>query len=166
MVIGTSCLLVGQSENPLASAMGITVTMPGTSHSGPLPPLTEEQTRVRDGLTKDLERLAGEIGERNLSLPIAYAEAARFVEGRLTDASHEVRRQTYEVKGRPCVNLVAEIPGKGRADEIVVIGAHYDSAPWTPGANDNGSGTVPCQTAWKARAGQTTGRSGSAVIPV
>ncbi|MDZ4734587.1 MAG: M28 family peptidase [Nitrospirota bacterium] len=142
MVIGTSCLLVGQSENPLASAMGITVTMPGTSHSGPLPPLTEEQTRVRDGLTKDLERLAGEIGERNLSLPIAYAEAARFVEGRLTDASHEVRRQTYEVKGRPCVNLVAEIPGKGRADEIVVIGAHYDSAPWTPGANDNGSGTV------------------------
>ena len=35
-----------------------------------------------------------------------------------------------------------ERPGKTRPDEIVLIGAHYDSALGAPGANDNGSGTA------------------------
>ncbi len=134
--------VMAQSQSPLASIMGAAVDMPGESHRGPLPPLNDEQIRVRDGLQKDLERLAGQIGERNTLHPVAYAEAARFVERRLAGAGYAVDRQSYEVKGRPIVNLVAEIKGGGRADEIVVIGAHYDSAPGTPGANDNGTGTV------------------------
>jgi hypothetical protein len=139
----SSCYLVlGQSEQPLASLMGATVVMPGATHAGPLPPLNDAATQVRDRLQKDLGRLAGEIGERNLSRPVAYAEAMRFVEGRLAAAGYEVQRQTFEVKGRPCVNLVAERKGTIAAEGIVVIGAHYDSAPGTPGANDNGSGTV------------------------
>jgi Zn-dependent M28 family amino/carboxypeptidase len=31
---------------------------------------------------------------------------------------------------------------KGRTDEIVVLGAHYDSVQGSPGANDNASGTA------------------------
>jgi len=34
------------------------------------------------------------------------------------------------------------VPGGARAEEIVVVGAHYDSARGTPGANDNGSGVA------------------------
>jgi hypothetical protein len=136
------CCVLGQSTHPVAAILGIEVTMPGASHAGPLPPLTDEQTRMKDGLERDLTRLAGEIGERNTRRPIAYAEAMRFVEGRLAAAGQDVSRQTYDVKGRPCSNLVVEMVGKAKADEIVVIGAHYDSAPGTPGANDNGSGTV------------------------
>lgn len=130
------------AEQPLASLMGATVVMPGASHAGPLPPLTGVQAEVRNSLQKDLGRLAGEIGERNLTRPVAYAEAMRFVEGHLAATGYDVQRQTYEVKGRPCVNLIAERKGTKTADDIVLIGAHYDSAPGTPGANDNGSGTV------------------------
>jgi Zn-dependent M28 family amino/carboxypeptidase len=36
-------------------------------------------------------------------------------------------------------NLAVEIPGKTRPDEIVLVGAHYDSVSLCPGANDNGS---------------------------
>ena len=37
-------------------------------------------------------------------------------------------------------NVLADTPG-GRADRMVVVGAHLDSVPEGPGINDNGSGT-------------------------
>ena len=47
-----------------------------------------------------------------------------------------------ELKGRECYNLEVEIIGSEKPDEIVVIGAHYDSLEGTTGANDNGSGVA------------------------
>ena len=49
------------------------------------------------------------------------------------------QRQTYRAGGHEVSNLIAELPGSGRADEIVVVGAHYDTVPTTPGADDNAS---------------------------
>ena len=43
----------------------------------------------------------------------------------------------------PGVNIIGQLPGRytgSRDDEIVLIGAHYDSEDTTPGVNDNGSG--------------------------
>ena len=39
-------------------------------------------------------------------------------------------------------NIEAELTGTVRADEILVLGAHYDSVEGCPGANDNGSGVA------------------------
>ncbi len=46
-------------------------------------------------------------------------------------------------------NVVAELPGSTASEEVVVIGAHYDSVNWqgnpgsaAPGADDNASGTA------------------------
>src|SRR5262249_20757353 len=39
-------------------------------------------------------------------------------------------------------NLVAVIPGGARAQEIVVVGAHYDTVSDCPGADDNTSGVA------------------------
>jgi Zn-dependent M28 family amino/carboxypeptidase len=38
--------------------------------------------------------------------------------------------------------LEVEIPGVEKPDEIVIVGAHYDSAFSSRGANDNGSGST------------------------
>ena len=121
---------------------GVFIDMPGESFRGPLPELTAKQQQVRDRLRADLEHLAGKIGERNLAHSEAYARATQFLEDRMADAGHKVRRQVFQVKGRPCVNLEVEIQGGTRAKEIIVIGAHYDSAQGTTGANDNGTGVV------------------------
>jgi Zn-dependent M28 family amino/carboxypeptidase len=43
------------------------------------------------------------------------------------------------VGGEEVANFVAELPGGRRRDEIVVVGAHYDTVPGTPGADDNAS---------------------------
>jgi Zn-dependent M28 family amino/carboxypeptidase len=39
-------------------------------------------------------------------------------------------------------NLEVELAGSSQADEIIVVGAHYDSVVGCPGANDNGSGVA------------------------
>ncbi|HUY31842.1 MAG TPA: M28 family peptidase [Pirellulales bacterium] len=113
------------------------------SYQGPLPELTAEQTVLRDELRRDVDILARQIGERNLGRYQKLVEAAEFIEKSLREAGYErVERQGYDVKGRNCDNLQVELPGTEHADEIVVVGAHYDSVEGTPGANDNGSGTA------------------------
>jgi Zn-dependent M28 family amino/carboxypeptidase len=51
-------------------------------------------------------------------------------------------RQSFPVGDVSCDNLEVEIPGGARRDEIIVVGAHYDSVLGSPGANDNGSGVA------------------------
>jgi Zn-dependent M28 family amino/carboxypeptidase len=41
-----------------------------------------------------------------------------------------------------CWNIEAEIAGSTRPEELVLVGAHYDTVPHCPGANDNASGTA------------------------
>lgn len=123
-------------------------TIPGRSYQGPVPPLTAEQELLRDQLQKDVVRLADEIGDRNVNTRYGnLCKAADFIEKSFLEAGYKVFRQGYEVslynlKGRECYNLEVEIIGSEKPDEIVVIGAHYDSLEGTPGANDNGSGVA------------------------
>lgn len=90
-------------------------------------------------LRKDVESLAGCIGERNTRRYDALLEAERFIEAAFREADLPVSRQGYLADGRRCHNLIAEI-GPGRNTEVIVIGAHYDSIRGGPGANDNASG--------------------------
>ena len=53
-----------------------------------------------------------------------------------------MRRETFEARGVNFHNIEAEKKGTTAPDQIVIVGAHYDSAVSTPGANDNGSGTA------------------------
>jgi hypothetical protein len=43
---------------------------------------------------------------------------------------------------RTPANVIAEIPGTDKADEVVMLGAHYDSWHSGTGATDNGAGSV------------------------
>jgi Zn-dependent M28 family amino/carboxypeptidase len=90
-------------------------------------------------LFRHVDRLAGLIGPRHLGAPRAFKAAADFVEREFADAGYSPTRQTYSVGGQEVANIVAELPGGKRADEIVVVGAHYDSVWTTPGADDNAS---------------------------
>ena len=39
-------------------------------------------------------------------------------------------------------NIIAEIPGSTLAHEVVILGAHFDAVPGSPGADDDGTGTA------------------------
>jgi hypothetical protein len=90
-------------------------------------------------LRAHVDLLAGLIGPRTLAMPRAFHAAAAYVERQLGDAGYDVARQTYSVDGEEVANFIAELPGGRRKDEIVIVGAHYDTVPGTPGADDNAS---------------------------
>ena len=103
------------------------VAMPGESYRGPLPKLTASQRTLRNQLKSDLMRLAGVIGDRNVRHPENYAAAALFLEKSLGEMGYDVERQTYSAGGHPCANLSVTVAGSDQADQIVVVGAHYDT---------------------------------------
>jgi Zn-dependent M28 family amino/carboxypeptidase len=90
-------------------------------------------------LRQDVAQLASRIGERNLKRYEALCEAASFIEQSFGAAGHEAMRQSYEALGKRFTNVEVEIRGNDRGDEVFVVGAHYDTAMGSPGANDNGS---------------------------
>jgi Zn-dependent M28 family amino/carboxypeptidase len=115
------------------------VKMPGESYSGALPPMTSYEMSLRDELVRDVEILAVGIGEGNIWRYSNLTAAADFIEGSLAQAGYKVRRQNYEAEGKTCCNLEVEIKGSNLPEQIVIIGAHYDTVVGSPGANDNAS---------------------------
>jgi hypothetical protein len=120
----------------------VMIRMPGRSHAGPLAPLTEEGRALRDRLAGHVQVLAGKIGERNVWRHDALAAASAWLQEEFRAQGYDVDVQSFEVDGRRVDNVAAERRGVERPDEVVVIGAHYDSVIGSPGANDNATGVA------------------------
>jgi hypothetical protein len=118
------------------------VTMPNRSYSGPFHPLSDEEKLVHDRLKKHVFTIAGEIGERNIWHYSELEAAASYIEGVYSDLGYHATGQAFKVDNLSVRNLEAELKGVLEADEIVIVGAHYDSVIGSPGANDNASGVA------------------------
>ncbi|MHC4224401.1 MAG: M28 family peptidase [Planctomycetota bacterium] len=135
------------------------IGMPGRSHRGPLPPLTAEETASRERLRGHIHTLAVEIGERNVWVPRALARTASYIESQLKALGYSPARQEFEVERLKVSNIEVERKGATLPDEIFVIGAHYDSVPGCPAANDNGSGVAGLLELARAFSGLKPGRT-------
>jgi Zn-dependent M28 family amino/carboxypeptidase len=98
--------------------------MPGTSYQGALD-FTPEETELAARLRAHVEALAAE--QRNVDLE----RPARYIEAQLTGS----RSQEFQSGGRRVRNIET---GSG----AIVVGAHYDTVPGSPGADDNASGVA------------------------
>ncbi len=117
--------------------------MPGRSFRGELPVADDALKSLAVELRRDVATLAEEIGERNIrNRPHELSAAADHIECEFAAAGYAVNPQEYEVNGCNCRNLEVEIRGSVRPEEIVLVGAHYDTVVGTPGANDNTSGVA------------------------
>jgi hypothetical protein len=127
----------------LGVAWWVMIRMPGTSYSGKLPAADARLTALATELRSDVAVLAVDIGERNVrNCPEKLAQAADHIESQFKAAGYKVSRQVYLVSDCKCANVEVELRGSVCPEEIVVIGAHYDTAPGAPGANDNTSGVA------------------------
>ncbi|MDD5200170.1 MAG: M28 family peptidase [Terrimicrobiaceae bacterium] len=79
------------------------------------------------------------LGERSTRLPKALDAAAGFVEREFANGGYDVHRQSFPADGVECRNV--EAIGAGFSPKVphLLLGAHYDSAPGTPGADDDAS---------------------------
>jgi hypothetical protein len=112
--------------------------VPGESHRGPLPALTEDEGRLALSLRRHVEALASR--EHNLFRPAELEAAARYLETALAGMGYAPQQQRFPTRLGEARNIEVEVRGTG--DESIVAGAHYDSVAGAPGANDNGSGVA------------------------
>jgi len=95
----------------------------------------------------DLARLERDV--RRLSVvrhpeadPEALEAAAAFIESELAATGLTTLRQPFQWKERSFDNVVGVREGSDPSRPWVVVGAHFDSTPSTPGADDNASGVA------------------------
>jgi Zn-dependent M28 family amino/carboxypeptidase len=136
-----------------------TIRMPGVTFAGPLPPLRPDQEALRDRLRRHVHVLATEIGERGVAKPAAAVRAAAYLEAELNAMGYTVAAQEYNAHGQRWRNLEATFRGSAQADQIIVVGGHYDTAEGAPGADDNGSGVAGVLELARSFAGKPAART-------
>jgi hypothetical protein len=125
----------------VAALVYAATSMPGRSQRGALVSATSAETKLESELRHHVEALCAQ-GPRNVDVPLALSAAAVYIQRAFESAGYRVEKQDYTVDGVVCENLTAEIRGTTKPDEIVIIGAHYDSIADAPGADDNASGVA------------------------
>lgn len=86
-----------------------------------------QETQRTERLREHIAQLASEIGERNLYRYENLQATARFIEHGWHELGYSVSRQVYEAKELQFANLEIEIRGTSKPEEIVIVGAHYDT---------------------------------------
>jgi Zn-dependent M28 family amino/carboxypeptidase len=107
----------------------------------------------RDRMRRTLEELPGP--RTRLHFPAAMERAEALLVSRFADAGWDVTRRHFEVArtaeaygvfaglfpDAEGANVIATRHGRSPRD-VLVVGAHHDTLPETPGADDNGAGLV------------------------
>jgi Zn-dependent M28 family amino/carboxypeptidase len=118
----------------------LAVKMPGQTVTGDLPPLSPELSALGQRLQEHVFYLSDEIGERSAGQRIKLDQSADYIQQQFESFGYiPVNRTFGEEQFR---NIEVDLYGLDRRDEIIVIGAHYDTTWLTPGADDNASGVA------------------------
>lgn len=94
---------------------------------------------LRDGLREHVHALAVDIGPRTPSRPDSLVRATNYIHSIFDDTGLSMTEQDYQYYGQRVTNVLATAPANTRASAYYVVGAHYDTVPGTPGADDNAS---------------------------
>lgn len=116
------------------------VSMPGRSFKGTLSELTPHEKDVAVRLRSHVDALAVGIGVRHAAVSDSLRRAAKYVLVQFIRRGFAVTMEPFQFDGVTQQNVVAEIIGRRHPEEIIVIGAHYDTVLNSAGADDNASG--------------------------
>lgn len=136
-----------RTPEPSASSVPPMSTSP-TASPTPTPTYTPARFESAD-VIRTIRHLANNVGPRE-GTSRAFAQAARFVSGEFTELGYRVRRVPVpvpagnswgiDVPAGDSANVIADPPGFNPRRPHVLIGAHLDTVPQAPGAEDNASG--------------------------
>ena len=98
-----------------------------------------DKIQIESNLRLHVDRLAGLIGPRYLQKPKTIQATIGYIEGQWGGMGYKSSHECYDAIGDQAINLIVEQSGSKRDDEIILLGAHYDTVYSTPGADDNAS---------------------------
>lgn len=120
----------------------IITKMPGASYQGGAVPLSGYENDIQGRLYNHVLTLSQTIGERHVDAYQNLIKAANYIREEFADIGHVPQNQTYTAEGKAFDNIWVEKKGTTHPEDILMIGAHYDTVPNTPGADDNASGVA------------------------
>lgn len=135
-------LLAGIPIVLLSSAYLRVMYMPGSSYKGDLPLADTAVKEIRERLEVHVHKLANDFGPRNLAHPENLEGAVRYVCEVFSEIGYTTMEHEYLAGQAPVKNIDVEREGSTRKNEIVLVGAHYDTQTNSPGADDNASGVA------------------------
>ncbi|MEM6468885.1 MAG: M28 family peptidase [Planctomycetota bacterium] len=98
-----------------------------------------DREQVEANLRLHVDRLAGLIGVRSLKKPKSIQATIGYIESQWMEMGFTVTRECFDALGDEATNLIVESCGGNRSQELILLGAHYDTVYTTPGADDNAS---------------------------
>jgi Zn-dependent M28 family amino/carboxypeptidase len=120
----------------LAGGVGWLITQPTFGHPAVGPVAAVDCARLRE----HVRELSVACPPRSFEFPENLDRAAAYVRRDLAASGGVVADQEFVVSGERYRNVIARFgPDVG---ERIVVGAHYDAAEGTPGADDNASGVA------------------------
>ena len=105
--------------------------------NSPLISLTKN-SQLTQILKSHVYKLAHEIGDRSIFRYEKLDEAARYITQTFNSFGYNVEFQEYNVSNTTAKNIIATKIGVKTPEEIIIVGAHYDTC-FNPGADDNAS---------------------------
>jgi Zn-dependent M28 family amino/carboxypeptidase len=82
------------------------------------------------------------IGERGMDSYENIRAAGEYIERIFKKYNYSIESQGYLFDGREFRNIIATQAGRDLPSEVILVGAHYDTVPGSPGADDNASGVA------------------------
>ena len=66
-------------------------------------------------------------------------QAAQYIRKEFLEMGLDVKDDYFRWEGKSYKNIVAEKKGRTSPNRVIILGAHYDTVPGSPGADDNAS---------------------------
>lgn len=125
--------------------------MPLRSYSGALPPVTANEAQIREDLAAYVNQLSQALPDRNLRHFEPSPEglrsdslnaAADYLLHTLGREGFSLGTYQYPVNGKFVKNIEVRVDGQTWLGKSVIVGAHYDAVPGSPGADKDATGVA------------------------
>lgn len=98
-----------------------------------------EMEELKINLKGHVVFLSQKVGERNFISYDKLEKASDYISKKFRSYGYTPEDQDYYLEGRRFRNMIATKFGENVPEEVVIVGAHYDSVVGSPGADDNAS---------------------------
>lgn len=101
--------------------------------------LDPKDNAIINRMKQHVVKLSEQIGDRNVFNYGNLGKAADYIVEQFMSSGYRVEFQEYTVENKKVKNILAIKEGAKLTQEVIIVGAHYDSC-FNPGADDNASG--------------------------
>lgn len=136
----TCCVLLLFAVSALAAdfpALEATPVLPSDAMPSSDLPVTINGDRAMEHIRK-----LSSLGPRVSGTASERAAGDYILETMKQEGINAYTEQVTLPRGRISRNIIGVIPGRSTDNKKIILGAHYDSVPGSPGANDNASGVA------------------------